>query len=188
MGEQAADGRKVSTGAVTADAEIITFGGNAPDPVGLDIRGLLVGSEGTLAGITEATLKLVPLQPARRTLRAVYRDISGAATAISRIMGQAVIPCALEFMDGMAIEMVRNVSEAELPRDAGALLMIEVDGNLEAIDSAARAVADAARVDGLIELETAASDREVAALWATRRALSPALRNIAPKKILRGIL
>ncbi|MEE8342910.1 MAG: FAD-linked oxidase C-terminal domain-containing protein [Gammaproteobacteria bacterium] len=151
--------------------------------VGYDLTRLLIGSEGTLAVITEATLKLTPLQPARRTLRAVYQDISGAATAISRIMGQAVIPCALEFMDGMAIEMVRNISEAELPRGAGALLMIEVDGTVEAIDSTARTVADAARVDGLIELETAASDREVAALWATRRALSPALRNIAPKKI-----
>ena len=96
--------------------------------VGYDLTRLLIGSEGTLAIITEATLKLTPLQPAKRTLRATYRNVHSAACAVSNIMAQAVTPCALEFMDANAINMVRNNAPASLPADAGALLMIEVDG------------------------------------------------------------
>ena len=151
--------------------------------VGYDLTRLLIGSEGTLALITEATLKLTPLQPARRTMRAVYRDMTSAAAAVSRIMAQPVIPCALEFIDGQAIEMVRRYSTSPLPQQAGAMLMIEVDGTEDWIDAAANAVSDAARGEDLVELSTASSTEEVQALWATRKALSPTLRNIAPKKI-----
>lgn len=151
--------------------------------VGYDLTRLLIGSEGTLAIITEATLKLIPLQPARRTLRAVYQDMNGAAHAVSQIMAQAVVPCALEFIDGQAIDMVRRYSSAELPENAGAMLMIEVDGSEDAIAAAAEALANAAQTPDLVELRVAHTQQEVDALWATRKALSPALRNIAPKKI-----
>jgi len=151
--------------------------------VGYDLTRLLIGSEGTLAIITEATLKLTPLPEARRTLQAVFADMHGAARAVSAIMAQPVTPCALEFMDGTAIEMVRNYSDLGLPAGAGALLMIEVDGTADAVDAAAQRVADAARVEGLLSVELARSEEEVARLWRTRKALSPALRNVAPKKI-----
>jgi D-lactate dehydrogenase (quinone) len=170
--------------AVTGAGESIRTGvRTTKGVVGYDLTRLLIGSEGTLAIITEATLKLTPLQPARRTLRAVYRSMSGAAAAVSRIMAQPVVPCALEFIDGAAIEMVRRYSNADLPEQAGAMLMIEVDGTAEAIEAAADAVSAAARGEDLVELSTARSREEVEALWATRKALSPALRNIAPKKI-----
>ncbi len=151
--------------------------------VGYDLTRLLIGSEGTLAVITEATLKLTPLQAEKRSLQAVYSDMGAAARAVSRIMAQPVTPCTLEFMDGQAIEMIRSYSHASLPEGAGALLMIEVDGAADGIDAAAQAVAEAARGTGLVELRNAASKAEVEALWATRKALSPALRNVAPKKI-----
>lgn len=151
--------------------------------VGYDLTRLLIGSEGTLAIITEATLKLTPLQPARRTLRAVYRNMNSAAAAVSRIMAQPVVPCALEFIDGAAIEMVRRHASVALPEQAGAMLMIEVDGTEDAIEAAAEAVSHAARGEDLVELSTARTTGEVQGLWATRKALSPALRNIAPKKI-----
>lgn len=151
--------------------------------VGYDLTRLLIGSEGTLAVMTEATLKLTPLAETKRTLKAVYRDMTAAARAVSAIMAQPVIPCALEFIDHQAIEMVRQHSQADLPRDAGALLMIEVDGPEAGMDAAAQAVADAAANEGLIALEQAATEAQVKALWATRKALSPALRNVAPKKI-----
>jgi D-lactate dehydrogenase len=98
-------------------------------------------------------------------------------------MRQPVTPCALEFMDGAAINMVRNFSDLHLSSDVGALLMIEVDGSEENIETEAAAVAEAARVDGMLEIHTASNAEEVARLWKTRKALSPALRNIAPKKI-----
>ncbi|MCK7575429.1 MAG: FAD-binding protein [Chromatiales bacterium] len=151
--------------------------------VGYDLTRLIIGSEGTLALVTEATLKLTPLPEAKRTLRATYADIHSAARAVSAIMAQPVTPCALEIMDGSAIEMVRRYSELDLPDGAGALLMIEVDGPAACIQEAQRAVGEAARVSGLLELRLAETAAEVAALWKTRKALSPALRHIAPKKI-----
>jgi len=151
--------------------------------VGYDLTRLLIGSEGTLAVITEATLKLTPLPEARRTLRAIYADVHGAARAVSRIMAQPVTPCALEFIDGKAIDMIRHYSQAALPQGAGAMLMIEVDGMHDGIEAAAARVAQAAQGPGLLEITAAQSDEQAKALWATRKALSPALRNVAPKKI-----
>lgn len=168
--------------------------------VGYDLTRLLIGSEGTLAVITEAILKLTPLPEARRTLQAIYPDVALAARAVSAIMSQPIIPSALEFMDGQALTMVRDHTDAQghtsvmqggkreptglgLPANAGALLMIELEENAAAIDDAARQVADTARLPGCLGVEIASSDDQVKKLWHTRKALSPALRNIAPKKI-----
>ncbi len=151
--------------------------------VGYDLTRLIIGSEGTLALITEATLKLTPLPETRQTLRAAYAHVHAAAAAVSRIMAQPVIPCALEIMDAAALRTVHGYAGLDLPSGVGALLMIEVDGPAAGIDQAVAAVAAAARVDGLIELRRAESAAEVAALWKTRKSLSPALRHIAPKKI-----
>ena len=151
--------------------------------VGYDLTRLLIGSEGTLAIITEATLKLTPLPQTKQTVQVIYRDIDSAARAVSAIMAQPVVPCALEFMDGKAIAMIRDYSDAELPAEAGALLMIEVDGSEDAIQHDLDAVCAAAENDGLLSLSRAETEQEIQALWQTRKALSPALRTIAPKKI-----
>lgn len=151
--------------------------------VGYDLTRLIIGSEGTLAIITEATLKLTPLPQTKRTLRAIYADIDAAANAVTRIMTQPVVPCSLEFIDGKAIDMIRSYAPAPLPAGAGALLMIEVDGMTAAMAAATESIRAAATVDGLLEFAAAGTAEEAAALWATRKALSPALRNIAPKKI-----
>jgi D-lactate dehydrogenase (quinone) len=170
--------------AVTGTGEVFHTGVlTTKGVVGYDLTRLIIGSEGTLALVTEATLKLTPLPEAKRTLRATYADIHSAARAVSAIMAQPVTPCALEIMDGSAIEMVSRYSELDLPDGAGALLMIEVDGPTACIQEAQRAVGEAARGAGLLELRLAETAEEVAALWKTRKALSPALRHIAPKKI-----
>ena len=149
---------------------------------GYDLTRLLIGSEGTLALITEATLKLTPRPPAIRTLRATYRDVAAAALAVARIMGQPVTPCALEFIDATALKLAHAYAGDEVPL-AGALLMIEVDGAGAALDAAVEAVASAARGEGLESLHVAASAEETQRLWAARKALSPAQRTIAPDKI-----
>ena len=170
--------------AVTGRGDLLKTGvSTTKGVVGFDLTRLLIGSEGTLAIITEATLKLTPLAETRRTLQAVYRDIHAAAAAVSRIMAQPVTPCALEFMDGTAIDMVRDYSDLGLPNDARALLMIEVDGPLAGIEASVTQVSAAARGAGCIQVDMAQTDEEVARLWRTRKALSPALRNVAPKKI-----
>ena len=151
--------------------------------VGYDLTRLLIGSEGTLAVITEATLKLTPLPAARRTLQAIYTDVTSAAQAVSAIMAQPVTPSALEFMDGRALQMVRDYSDPDLPADSGALLMIELEESTAALDAASEAVMAAARLEGCIEVTAATSEAQVERLWRTRKALSPALRTVAPKKI-----
>lgn len=151
--------------------------------VGLDLTRLLIGSEGTLAVITEATLKLTPLSETVRTLRSIHTSVESAARGVSRIMAQPVIPCALEFIDGAAIDMVRDYAQLDLPESAGALLMIEVDGSAACIDAAVQAVQRAARVEGCIEIKTARTAAQIEHLWTARKALSPALRTLAPGKI-----
>ncbi len=165
-------GEEISTGVYTTKGV-----------VGYDLTRLILGSEGTLAIITEATLKMTPLPQAKRTLQAIYGNIRDAAQAVSSIMAQSVIPYTLEFIDGQAIDMIRRHSKADLPKNAGALLIIEVDGQEASLDDAARAVEAAATNSGVLEIKLARTQKEIDALWATRKALSPALRNVAPNKI-----
>jgi D-lactate dehydrogenase len=106
-----------------------------------------------------------------------------AARAVSAIMSQPVIPCALEFMDAGAIRMVREEMGDSVPAQAGALLMIEVDGIESQLGELVERVLAAAQVDGTLDIETARDAGEVSALWSVRKALSPALRRVAPKKI-----
>jgi D-lactate dehydrogenase len=170
--------------AVTGAGETIRTGvRTTKGVVGYDLTRLLIGSEGTLAIITEATLKLTPLPEAKRTLRASYRDIQAAARAVSAIMAQPVVPCALEIMDRACLRLVRDFADLELETSAGALLMIEVDGHQAFLDHAVAAIEATARVPGLVEIRSAADQQEIDALWKTRKALSPALRKAAPKKI-----
>ena len=170
--------------AVTGTGETIRTGvKTTKGVVGYDLTRLLIGSEGTLAIITEATLKLTPLPETKCTLQASFRNMHAAAEAVSAIMRQPITPCALEFMDGAALNMVRNFSDLKLNSEVGALLMIEVDGASHTIEAEAAQVAEAASVEGLLEIHIARTEEEVAKLWKTRKALSPALRNIAPKKI-----
>jgi len=170
--------------AVTGQGETLHTGvRTTKGVVGYDLTRLLIGSEGTLAVITEATLKLTPLPEARRTLQIGYRDVYSAARAVSAIMAQPETPCALEFMDGGALDLVRHSSDLPIDPEIGALLMVEVDGLNACIESALERVIRAARRDGMLDLHTAKSKEETARLWRARSALSPALRNIAPKKI-----
>lgn len=156
--------------------------------VGYDLTRLLIGSEGTLAVITEATLKLTPLAESKRTLQLIYADIESAAKAVSAIMAQPTIPCALEFIDGKAIDMIRDYSDITFPENAGAMLMVEVDGANSQMNSAINDIKKASQSPLLLEVKVATTKEEVDALWATRKALSPALRNIAPKKINEDIV
>jgi D-lactate dehydrogenase (quinone) len=151
--------------------------------VGYDLTRLLVGSEGTLAVITEATLRLLPRPQIVKTVRACYADVKSAAEAVARIMNQPETPAALEFMDGDAVQLAEGYQPTGVPPGTGALLLMEVDGSADSVDAALAAVSAAANGDGLIELRTAASAAETEALWACRKALSPSLRKIAPKKV-----
>lgn len=168
--------------AVTGTGELIRCGGAyTKDATGYDLTHLLVGSEGTLALIVEATLKLTPVPVAQAGLRVLYRDADAAAAAVSRLMSQPVVPARLEFMDARSLDLLR-LNGAEVP-DAGAMLLIEADGDHDTLPYLLQALAAAAEGDGMLALDVAMEGAAREKLWAARRALSPALRSIAPGKI-----
>ncbi|WP_019570422.1 FAD-binding oxidoreductase [Thioalkalivibrio sp. ALE11] len=150
--------------------------------VGYDLTRLLIGSEGTLGIITQATLKLTPRPECTRLLQAVYPTIDAAARAVARLMARAESPSALEFMDRSAIGMIRGYGGVELPEAAGAILMIEADGPAEIIETRTDGIRGAA-AEGALSVDVADTPEAMERLWQVRKALSPALRTIAPKKI-----
>jgi len=167
--------------AVTGKGEVIHTGTyTTKGVVGYDLTRLLVGSEGTLAVISEAILKLTPLPEATAGVTAHYRSLDACARAITRIMGQPRIPSALEFLDHGALGLIRSHFPGLVPEDTQAMLMIEVDGGETEIANTQRAIL-AACADA--ELISAAAVADASRLWAARKALSPLLRDIAPKKI-----
>lgn len=151
--------------------------------VGYDLTRLIIGSEGTLAIVTEATLRLLPQPEQRRTMRAAYASVDAAVAAVTRIMGQPATPCAVEFMDDEAVRLARTHSELDLPPDTHALLLLEVDGAETSIEHDVRAIHAAAQGEGLLDWQAADDLQAAEALWAARKALSPALRHLAPKKV-----
>jgi len=167
--------------AVTGNGDIIKTGCyTSKGVVGYDLTRLLVGSEGTLAVIVEATLKLTPLPKYTGGLTAEFADTESCAKAIAAIMAQPYTPSALEFLDNGALNLIRSRHQNLLPENARAYLMIEVDGSQQEITEATEAILQACKVTGLIEAKPA---EDTKALWAARKALSPLLKDIAPKKI-----
>ena len=148
--------------------------------VGYDLTRLLIGSEGTLAVITEATLKLTPLPQAIGGLVAHFRDASSCATAIVSIMSLPQVPSALEFLDKGSLNLIRSRSPEILPDDSAAMLMIEVDGSSREVNETSIAILSACQNEGLLQAERVS---DTVNLWQMRKALSPLLRDIAPKKI-----
>jgi len=167
--------------AVTGAGSMITTGCyTTKGVVGYDLTRLLVGSEGTLAVITEATLKLTPLPEALGGITAYYRDISSCAEAIVKIMALPQTPSALEFLDSGSLNLIRGRAPDLVPAGAAAMLMIEADGPARYIPELCNAILSACQNEGLINAEITA---DPAALWLARKTLSPLLRDIAPKKI-----
>ena len=171
--------------AVTGDGRTLTTGcRTTKGVVGYDLTRLLVGSEGTLALITQATLRLLPAPARIGTLRVCYESSADACAAAARVMAAPVLPSALEFMDRAAIAAIRRAGAAtDLPTATQALLMVEADGDDAAVTAALAVLRRALAGPGLLELRAAESTEEVAALWRARRALSAAVKHMAARKI-----
>ena len=171
--------------AVLPAGEIIRTGGKTvKNVVGYDLTQLLVGSEGTLAVITEITLRLVPRPAARRTLCAWYPDVESAVAAVRGVLAAGVVPAALELIDAVCLAAARAGGGAGLaPDNAGAAVIVEVDGTPQAVDEELRRAAGACEAAGAAGVVVACDEAERTALWRTRRDLSLALREVAPRKI-----
>jgi D-lactate dehydrogenase len=176
--------------AVAGDGrELRTGGRTSKYATGYDLTRLLVGSEGTLALITEATLKLVPAPERTASFRLCYASDTAACAAVSRVMQQSVVPSALEFMDRRSIEAIRQYGGAEgLPPGTEAVLMVEADGPAEDIPRQVAALESALQGEGLLELQTGFTPAEIKQLWVARKSLSHAVKQIAPLKINEDIV
>ncbi|TDI77214.1 MAG: FAD-binding protein [Betaproteobacteria bacterium] len=167
--------------AVTGKGEAVKVGCyTTKGVVGYDLTRLLIGSEGTLAVITEATLKLTPLPQAIGGFVAHFRDTASCVTAIVTIMSLPQVPSALEFLDTGSLNLIRGRFPNMLPADTSAMLMIEVDGSPSEITDSSSIILSACRNEGLLQAEQVT---DTANLWQMRKVLSPLLRDIAPKKI-----
>ena len=170
--------------AITGDGKTITAGTKTTKGVvGLDLTRLLIGSEGTLAIITEAELKILPLPPKINTIRALYNDHQSACAAIQQLTSQIHTPCAIEFIDHHAIELIKEYSDIDLPQSANAMLIVEVDGDEQSLSISTQMIEQALNCPGLVEVKSATSEQEKKDLWNARKSLSPILRNFAPNKI-----
>ena len=156
--------------------------------VGLDLTRLLVGSEGTLAIITEAILKLSKLPSHIHCLRLDYHSVDAALQAVRDIMAQYETPCALELMDHKCLELLKSHTNLDIATDVQAILIVEADGSEATVKHAIEAIRAAATNEGLHKVLHATDPLQSEALWAARKELSPVLRNYKPCKINEDIV
>ncbi|MGG2939448.1 glycolate oxidase subunit GlcD [Heyndrickxia faecalis] len=171
--------------AVLANGEVIRTGGKlAKDVAGYDLTRLLVGSEGTLAVITEATLKLVPMPEAKKTMLALYQDIEACAQTVSDIIANRIIPATLEFLDQPTLQAVEAFAHIGLPTNVKAVLLIEQDGPQEVVERDIEKIADICRKQHAVDVKVAASPEHAEALMTARRSALSALARLKPTTIL----
>jgi glycolate oxidase len=171
--------------AVLPTGEIIRTGSKAvKSVVGYDLTQLLVGSEGTLAIITEITLRLIPRPPARATLLAEFPTIDAAVDAVTRLIRLRVVPAAIELIDADSLTaLAAHAGKALVAPGTGAAVLIEVDGSPQAVEEEIGLVDKACRDAKAVAIRHASGDVEREALWHLRRELSPALKKISPVKL-----
>src|SRR5437588_10393841 len=168
---------------VLAGGEIIELGGAGA--TGYDLLGVFVGSEGTFGIATEATLRLVPLPSAVRTLLAIFMDVDDASRAVSAIIAAGLVPAALEMMDGAIIRAVEaSVFAAGIPLDAEAALLVELDGLEAGLDEEAERASSICREHGAQSVRCASDDEERKRLWAARKGAFGAMGRISPDTML----
>ncbi|MDO8616518.1 MAG: FAD-linked oxidase C-terminal domain-containing protein [Dehalococcoidia bacterium] len=174
---------------VTADGEIVQAGGETGEAPGYDLTGVLVGSEGTLAIITKAVVRLLPRPESIITLLAIFDEVNQASRAVSAIIAAGIVPAALEMMDKYTMQAVEAAVHAGYPPDAGAVLLIEVEGLAEETAEESRAVQEVCRDLGARELRIGLSPEDRERLWAGRKGALGALGRLAPSYyILDGVV
>ncbi len=165
---------------VLPDGEMIELGGIAPDPPGYDLMGVLVGSEGTLGIVTRITLKVLRKPETVQTLLSAFDTTDHAGAAVSAIIAAGIIPAAVEMMDSLAIEAAEAAVHPNYPRNAGALLIVELDGPAAEVEHQFRLVEQLCKEHGSSEIRIAASDDERVLMWKGRKSAFAAVGRISP--------
>jgi len=165
---------------VLADGTVAELGGLAPDTPGYDLRGAFVGSEGTMGITTAVTVKLTPDPPDVRTLLLDFVSVEAAAATVSGIIAAGILPAALEMMDAAITRAVEDFVGAGFPRDAAAVLLVELDGLPAGVAADVAAVERIGLAEGARTVRVAADDTERALLWKGRKSAFGAIARIAP--------
>ena len=175
---------------VLADGRVLDCGGRThKNKQGFDLVSLFCGSEGMLGIITRATLRLIPAPPARAALRASFPQFALCATAVQNVLQGGHLPCALEITDSFTLRAARAyLGENALPADANGHIIIELDGQAEAVAAEQAAVAQILRDTGATEVITAATEDEVEAIWQLRREFSYSLKATGLTKLNEDIV
>jgi glycolate oxidase len=175
--------------AVLPSGEVIKTGvKTAKGVAGYDLTRLIVGSEGTLAIVTEITLKLLPKPASIKTMAVFFDTMQKAAKAVSGIMKEAVIPRCVEYLDQASIDLIKNYISLELPDNIQALLIIELDGSHTQVEKDAQNIQKLCSSYGALDVLIAKDQIQAQELWNARKALSPALYKIANNKINEDIV
>ncbi len=169
---------------VLPDGAVAVLGGLEAEPAGYDLRGAFVGSEGTLGIATRIAVRLTPLPPTVATMLLDFDDVETAAAAVSAVIAAGVVPAALEMIEGAMIAAVEDFVHAGFPRDAAAVLLVEVDGLAAEVAAAAEVVAEVGRRHGARTVRVAAEEAERALLWKGRKSAFGAVARIAPNYYL----
>jgi glycolate oxidase len=165
---------------VLADGSVARLGGLEPDQAGYDLRGCFVGSEGTMGIATRIAVRLSPDPPAVRTLLLAFDSVDDAAGTVSGIIAAGIVPAALEMMDALITRAVEDFVGAGYPRDAAAVLLVELDGLPDGIEAQIDAVRSVAKARGARSVRVAANEAERALLWKGRKSAFGAIARIAP--------
>jgi len=169
---------------VLEDGTVVNLGSLARETPGYDLRGVFTGSEGTFGVVTRILVRLLPLPEAVKTYLGVFRDIESACTAVSAVIGHGIVPAALEIMDATAIRAVQQSMDAGFPEDAGAVLLVELEGLTEEVDEVGQEVEAALWDTGATGVKEAKEAAERARLWAGRKSAFGAFGHIAPNLYL----
>ena len=169
---------------VLEDGSIVNLGSLARETIGYDLRGVFTGSEGTFGIATKIAVRLLPVPEAVRTFLGIFPNVESACTAVSAIIEHGIVPAALEMIDALTIQAVQNVSDAGYPDDAGAVLLIELEGLNDEIIEIGHEVEAALWDTGATQVRTAEAAEERQKLWAGRNGALGALGSVAPNYFL----
>ncbi len=175
----------MATRAVLPNGDLIKAGKRTiKDVAGYNISGILIASEGTLAVLTEITLKLIPKPKMTKTAMGIFPTVNDAMEAVYKTMASGITPVTMEFLDNLTIRAVEQTFNKGLPVDAGALLVTDVDGNLEDdLDFQMNQIEKVFKENGCSEFRRAKDKKEAADIWFARRNASPALSVYGSKKL-----
>ncbi len=151
---------------------------------GYNLTGLMVGSEGTLGVFAEIILKLIPLPAHRKAMMAVFESLERASETVAAIIADRIVPATLEFLDNFTIRAVEDFSKAGLPKDAAAMLLVELDGHAAQVEEDAARVEALCRTMGATSVRVAQDAAERDRVWAARRAALSALAQLKPTLVL----